>query len=93
MFVLDDRGDEGLFTIGHSTRPELVGTTRVRIDANGFNYGEAFLEVTEDGGGAWVNYLFTHPVTRDDAPKHSWTVRRGDLLFACGWYEGIGDGG
>ena len=71
------------------TRPELVGTTRERIDASGFNYGEAFAAVTEEAGGEWVSYLFTHPETREDAPKHSWMVRRDNLLFGAGWYEGI----
>ena len=88
VFVLEDR-DGVLYTVAHPTRPDLVGTTRERIDANGFNYGEAFAAVTEEAGGVWVSYLFTHPQTRDDAPKHSWIVRRGDLLFAAGWYEGI----
>ena len=87
-FVLEDRED-GLYTIGHATRPDLVDTTRLRIDANGFNYGEAFLAITEDGGGRWVEYLFTHPVTREDTSKHTWMVRRGDLLFGAGWYEEI----
>ena len=71
-------------------RPDLVGTTWERIDANGFNYGEAFAAVTEEGRGEWVSYSFTHPETGEDAPKHSWVVRRGNILFGVGWYEGIG---
>ena len=87
VFILEDR-DDGIYTIAHAARPELVGTTRERIDANGFNYGEAFAAVTEEAG-EWVSYLFTHPEPREDAPKHSWVVRRGNLLFGAGWYEGI----
>ena len=34
----------------------------------------------EEGGGEWVSYLFTHPQTGEDAPKHSWVVRRGNLI-------------
>ena len=90
VFVLEDR-DGDLYTIGHATLPDLVGTTRVRIDANGFNYGEAFAAITEEGGGEWVSYLFTHPQTGEDAPKHTWMVRRGNLLFGAGWYEGINE--
>ena len=85
VFVLEDR-DGALYTVAHPSRPELVGTTRERIDANGFNYGEAFAAVTESGG-EWISYLFTHPTTREDAPKHTWVERRGDLLFSAGWYE------
>lgn len=89
VFVIEDR-DGALYTVANANRPDLVGTTRVRIDARGFNYGEAFAAITEEGGGAWVSYLFTHPQTRQDALKHSWTVRVDDLLFGVGWYEGIG---
>ena len=88
VFVLEDK--EGvLYSVANSNRPDIVGTTRERIDANGFNYGEAIAAVTEAGGGEWISYLFTHPQTREDAPKHSWVVRRGNLLFGAGWYEGI----
>ena len=88
VFVLEDRGGD-LYTVANSNLPEFLGTTRERIDANGFNYGEAFAAVTEEGGGEWVSYLITHPETREDAPKHSWVVRRGDLLIGAGWYAGI----
>ncbi len=86
VFVLDDR-DSGLYTVAHPVLPKVVGTTRGRIDANGFNFGEAFAAVTEESGGAWVSYVFTRPQTGEDAPKHSWLVRRGNLLFGSGWYE------
>lgn len=43
----------------------------------------------EEGGGEWVSYLFTHPQTGEDAPNHSWVVRRGNLIIGAGWYEGI----
>ena len=88
VFILDDR-DGDLYTVANSNRPDVVGTTRERIDANGFNYGKAFAAVTEEGGGEWVSYLFTHPQTGKDTPKHSWVVRRGNLVFGAGWYEGI----
>ena len=88
VFVLEDREGD-LYTVANSNRPDLVGTTRERIDANGYNYGEALAAITEEGGGEWVNYLFTHPQTSEDAPKHSWVVRRNNLLFGAGWYDGI----
>jgi cytochrome c len=88
VFVIEDR-DGVLYSVANANRPDIVGKTRERIDANGFNYGEAMAAVTEDSGGAWVSYLFTHPQTREDAPKHSWVVRVGNLIFGVGWYEGI----
>ncbi len=88
VFFIEDR-DGVLYSVAHPTRPDLVGTTWERIDANGYHYGEAFAAVEEERGGAWVSYLFTHPETGEDAPKHTWIVRRGDLLVGSGWYEGI----
>lgn len=88
VFVIEDRAG-ALYSVANANRPDIVGTSHVRIDATGFNYGEAFAAVTEESGGAWVSYLFTHPQTRQDARKHSWVVRVGDLIFGVGWYEGI----
>ncbi len=88
VFVLEDR-DGVLYSVANANRPELVGTTRERIDASGYDYGAAFARTVDGGAGQWVSYLFTHPVTREDAPKHAWVVRRGNLLFGAGWYEGI----
>ena len=88
VFVLEDR-DGALYTVANPNRPEFVGTTRERVDASGFDYGTAFARTVDGGAGQWVSYLFTHPVNRQDAPKHTWVVRRGNLLFGAGWYEGI----
>lgn len=92
VFVLEDRAG-ALYSVANANRPELVGTTYERIDANGFDYGAAFTRTVDGGAGRWVSYLSTHPVTREDAPKHTWIVRLGDLLFGAGWYEGIRMGG
>ncbi|MCY4085338.1 MAG: hypothetical protein OXG37_00225 [Actinomycetia bacterium] len=88
VFVIEDR-DGALYSVANSNRPDLVGTTYERIDANGYDYGAAFAETADGGAGQWVTYLFTHPVTRQNAPKHTWIVRRGEFLFGAGWYEGI----
>ena len=84
VFVIEERED-GLYSVANAARPELVGTTRERIDARGFDYGAAFAATTESG--QWVTYTFLNPATCDEALKHSWAVRRGDLIFGAGWYE------
>ncbi|MXY60358.1 MAG: hypothetical protein F4Y96_07985 [Chloroflexi bacterium] len=88
VLVIEDRGG-ALYSVANSNRPDLVGTAEERIDANGYDYGAAFTETVDGGAGQWVSYVFTHPVTREDAPKHTWIVRRGQLLFGAGWYAGI----
>ncbi len=84
VFVGEERPD-GLYTIAHATRPELVGTTRERIDRRGFDYGAAFAATPEEGH--WVDYIYLNTVTGQEEQKHTWIVRRGDLLFGSGWYE------
>ena len=86
VFVLEDRAD-GLYTVAHATIPDLVGTTRVRIDARGYDYGAAFAATTR--AGRWVNYIFLNPDTGQEELKHTWIVRRGDYLFGSGWYEPV----
>lgn len=86
VFVLEDRED-GLYTVAHAAQPQLVDTTRERIDARGFDYGEAFLETTE--AGRWVQYIFANPATGEDELKHTWVVRRGNYLIGSGWYEDL----
>ncbi|MCY3921173.1 MAG: hypothetical protein OXG27_02090 [Chloroflexi bacterium] len=39
----------------------------------------------EDRG--WVSYVFVNPESGEQEQKHTWIVRHGSLLFACGWYE------
>ena len=88
VFMIDDR-DGALYSVANANRTDLVGTTYDRIDANGFDYGAAFARTVDGGAGQWVSYLFTHPITREDDEKHTWIVRRGNILIGAGWYEGI----
>ena len=55
VFAIEDR-DGVLYSVGNANRPDIVGTTRERIDSTGFNYGEAFARRNRGGrrrvGGA-----------------------------------------
>ena len=86
VFVIEERED-GLYSVANAARPELVGTTRERIDARGFDYGAAFAATTESG--QWVTYTFINPETGEEELKHAWVVRRGNYLIGSGWYEGV----
>ena len=86
VFIIEDR-DGVLYTVSHPTRPDLVGTTRDRVDPTDFDYGAAFAAVSETSPGEWVSYVFGNPDTGTDAQKHTWLVRRGNPLVGAGWYE------
>ena len=69
--------------------PEIVGESLygpVGTDSTGFNHGAVIAAVDERG--EWVEYLFLDPESGREEPKRTWAQRRGDLIFACGWYSG-----
>ena len=39
-----------------------------------------------DENGKWVSYVFKNPATEELDSKHSWVVKRDDLIFGSGWY-------
>ncbi|MDE0700760.1 MAG: hypothetical protein F4Y27_15210 [Acidimicrobiaceae bacterium] len=77
---------EGDYLVVNPNRPDLVGTsTAARSDVNGKPYGKEIVAAGEDG--VWVDYFFTHPITREPTQKFSWAVRHDGLVFGSGWFE------
>ena len=56
------------------------------VDVTGYRFGDVMLGATEDG--LWVDYVFFNPRTGKQDVKHSWVIKRDDLIFGSGWYEG-----
>lgn len=90
VFVVD--GDD--FVIGHY-EPDRLGLDLkgwVGTDINGYVFGLAMLEATEEG--RWVPYVYRNPAigrigedsTREFELKNAWVVRHDGLLFGSGWY-------
>ncbi len=53
-------------------------------DATGRHFREEFIAIEDRG---WVSYVFLNPESGEQEQKHTWVVRHGGLMFACGWYE------
>lgn len=89
--ALDGQWYVGIITVdgislANAHRPDIVGTDVSSLtDSSGKNFGQELVAVPPEG--AWVDYLFTHPETGEEAPKHSWGVRHDGLIFGTGWYE------
>ena len=86
VFVYDDTGEiiarfDGRI-VGQNFYEEL------REDINGYAFGPEMITATESG--KWVSYIFENPGD-NNAPtqKHTWVVRKNDLFFGAGWYEGV----
>ena len=87
VFIIDDND----VIVSHGTNPSPVGlnmTGPIGVDLNGHRYGTEMLAVPEEG--AWVDYMFFNPATDRGELKHSWVVRRDNLLIGSGWYESPG---
>ncbi len=84
VFISDLAGD----LVAHAAFPEYVGDNilgPLGTDSTGYVFGPQILAATEEGG--WVDYAFRNPTTEQEGTKHSWVVKRGDLIFGAGWYE------
>ena len=84
VFIVDQDG----ITISHHN-PQLRGRDpSLRVDANGYFYGDELLGATE--AGKWVDYVILNPETGENQQKHTWAIRHDGLLFGSGWYEKLG---
>ena len=92
---LDSReGQFYLFLIGaddnylaHPIFPHLIGTDiKDVVGSDGDPLGERIALATEQG--IWVEYLWPHPVSRQELPKVTWAIRHDGLIFASGYYAG-----
>ena len=81
--------DEGGAVIAHATVPENVGQNindDQWTDINGFHFGKAILNASEDGD--WVSYYYINPNNDDrEEQKHGWVVQHDGLFFGSGWYQ------
>ena len=83
IYVLDLEG-----TIIAHILPELRGQSLlgpVGVDITGARFGPDFLKITEEGG--WITYYSRNPNGADCELKHSWAVRRREVIIGSGWYE------
>ena len=82
VFVLDAEGR----IIAHAN-PELLqaGPEDWGTDITGYWFADAMLAATEEGH--WVDYIFENLNTGNQEYKHSWVIKRDDLIFGSGWYQ------
>lgn len=81
LFVMDSND----IYIVHPLLSNLIGTDiKTLVDSTGFELGKAFANATAEG--TWIEYLWPHPYTLQDAPKVGYAKRHDDLIFASGYY-------
>ena len=86
LFVMDENDHY----IVHPLLPSLIGSDiKDVVESEGYELGKEIAAATEEGH--WVDYLWPHPVTLQDAPKAAYAVRHDGLIFASGYYPELED--
>ena len=86
QFYLFLIGEDDLY-LAHPIFPHLIGTDiKDVVGSDGQELGKEIAQATEEG--AWVEYLWPHPVSRKEQQKVTWAIRHDGLIFASGYYAG-----
>ena len=76
--------------IVHGLLRNLIGTDiKTVTSTDNPDLGEDIAAATEEG--IWVDYLWPHPITLQDAPKVAYAKQYDGLIFASGYYPGVAD--
>ena len=86
QFYLFLIGEDDLY-LAHPIFPHLIGSDiKDVVGSDGQELGREIAEAT--GEGVWVEYLWPHPVSRQEQQKVTWAIRHDGLIFASGYYAG-----
>ncbi len=86
QFYLFLIGEDDIY-LAHPIFPHLIGTDiKDVVGSDGQELGREIAQATEEGG--WVEYLWPHPVSRQEQQKVTWAIRHDGLIFASGYYAG-----
>lgn len=84
VFVLDHAGT----VLAHGANEKLIGKSLLKIkDVNGALFVQDMVETAKARGKGWVNYSWTHPITKKIAPKTSYLISRDDVIIGVGAYK------
>ena len=86
QFYLFLIGEDDIY-LAHPIFPHLIGTDiKDVVGSDGQELGKEIAQATEEG--AWVEYLWPHPISRKEQQKVTWAIRHDGLIFASGYYAG-----
>ena len=86
QFYLFLIGEDDIY-LAHPIFPHLIGSDiKDVVGSDGQELGKEIALATSEG--AWVEYLWPHPVSRKEQQKVTWAIRHDGLIFASGYYAG-----
>ena len=91
QFYLFLIGEDDIY-LAHPIFPHLIGSDiKNVVGSDGQELGKEIALATEEG--AWVEYLWPHPISRKEQQKVTWAIRHDGLIFASGYYAGDPESG
>jgi methyl-accepting chemotaxis protein len=74
--------------IAHGTNPRLVGQGGAKVkDADGRMFVLEIVSKAKANGSGWVDYKWSHPVSKQMLLKSTYFERVGDAIISCGFYK------
>ncbi|MGO9139168.1 MAG: cache domain-containing protein [Syntrophales bacterium] len=86
IWVLDAKKN-GLVYV-HEANPKLVGQEMIDLkDADGKPFIKEIVSGAASKGSGWVDYKWTHPVSKKVEAKTTYFEKVGDFIILCGAYK------
>ena len=86
IWVLDAK-KKGLVLV-HEANAKLVGQDMIDLkDADGKPFIKEIISGAESKGSGWVDYKWTHPVSKKVEAKTTYFEKVGDFIVLCGAYK------
>lgn len=84
IFALDFKG----ITLANGGNPRLVGKNMIHVrDTQNKPFIKEMIDLAQTKGSGWIDYKWTHPVTKKIVEKTSYVKRVGNYLLGCGAYK------
>jgi hypothetical protein len=89
MFRVSNKPGARIVTLAHSANPGLVGKDLYDLkDPNGKPFMVAMSKKAMEEKGGWVDYKWSHPITKKVADKRSYVLpATSDVVVGCGIYK------
>ncbi len=89
IFVIDFKG----VILAHGTKKELIGKNDWnRKDKTGKLFTQLMIQMAQEKGSGWEEYLFENPVSGKLESKVAYFERVDDFLIGCGAFKPVSGG-
>ncbi len=81
------QGFDGVI-LSHGANQRLIGQNHLELkDSNGKYFVKEMVEVAKGKGNGWIDYSWTHPITKKVAPKTTYIQKVDNYWVGCGFFK------